>query len=479
MGNSEVGHNALGAGQVFPQGAKLVNLAIKGREIFKGKVWQKLIANCQDNQTPFHFMGLLSDGNVHSHINHLKEMVKEADANGIDCVRLHAILDGRDVGPKTAHFYVEDIESFFKQFNDKGRDYAIASAGGRQVITMDRYEANWSMIEKGWATHVEGKAREFSSASEGISTLRQETDKIDQDLEPFVIVRDGEAIGKIKDGHSVVFFNFRGDRAIEISRAFDEEHLGTIKRKYFPKVEYASMMEYDGDSHIPKQYLVSPPSINETMGEYLVNNAMPLFAVSETQKYGHVTYFWNGNKLGKFIEELEEYIQIPSDVVPFEQKPKMKAIEIAQATVELIKSKKFKTGRINFANGDMVGHTGDFEAAVIAMETTDEALGIVLKAVEEEEGIAIVLADHGNCEEMFQKNKKTGEILKDNQGKPIPKTSHTLNKVPFIIYDTKYNGEYVLQVNRQSGLGNVAATVFNLLGFEAPKNYLPSLIALR
>ena len=475
MGNSEVGHNALGAGQIFPQGSKLVNLSIASGEIFEGEVWQGLVANALEKKTPLHFLGLLSDGNVHSHIDHLKKMIKKADEEGVSCIRLHALLDGRDVGPRTAHHYVEDIETFFKTFNDHGRDYAVASVGGRQVVTMDRYEADWSMVERGWALHVEGEGRQFSSALEGIKLLREESGKIDQDLAPFVIAKDGDPIGKIEDGHSVIFFNFRGDRAIEISRAFDEEGLDKIKRKVFPKVQYASMMEYDGDLHIPKKYLVSPPNITRTMGEYLVNNDLPLFALSETQKYGHVTFFWNGNKSGQFDETLETYIEIPSDVIPFEQKPWMKAAEIAEETIKLIKSGRFKTGRINFANGDMVGHTGDFDAAVIAVEVTDYALGRVLKAIDEAEGVAVILADHGNCEEMFQKDK-TGKILKDERGFSLSKTSHTLNKVPLVVYDPKYNREYSLKIDKHSGLGNVAATVFNLMGFEAPDHYLPSMI---
>ena len=475
MGNSEVGHNVLGAGQIFPQGSKLVNLSMKSGEIFNGEVWQKLIGNALKKKTPLHFLGLLSDGNVHSHINHLKKMVEKANEEGVVSIRLHALLDGRDVGPKTAHLYIKDIETFFENFNDKGRDYAIASVGGRQVVTMDRYGANWEMVEKGWALHVEGLGRQFPSALAGLKTLREESDKIDQDLEPFVIAKDEKPIGRIEDDHSVIFFNFRGDRGIEISRAFDEQGLDKIKRKNFPKVQYAAMMEYDGDLHIPKKYLVKPPKITQTMGEYLVNSHLPLFALSETQKYGHVTYFWNGNKSGKFSEELEEYVEIPSDKVSFEQKPWMKSAEIADETIRLIKSGRFKTGRINFAGGDMVGHTGDFDAAVIAVEVIDYALGRILKAINETEGIAIILADHGNCEEMLQKGKN-GQILKDDQDRPTAKTSHTLNKVPFIIYDPKYNGEYFLNIDDNSGLGNVAATVFNLMGFEAPVHYLPALI---
>lgn len=316
MGNSEVGHNALGAGQVFAQGAKLVNHAIESGKMFASKTWNDLVENCKANNSTLHFLGLFSDGNVHSHINHLKAMITEAKNRNVGKVRIHILLDGRDVGETSALEYVLPFEDFLASLNDDSFDAKIASGGGRMTITMDRYEANWSMVEKGWNTHVLGEGRQFESAQEAIETYRNETGKIDQDIPPFVIAKDGKPVGTINDGDSVIFFNFRGDRAIEISKAFENRGHKFTKKKDV-NVMFAGMLEYDGDEHVPYKYLVSPPEITNTMGEFLAKKGYRQLAISETQKYGHVTYFWNGNRTGKFSEELEEYIEIPSDVVPF------------------------------------------------------------------------------------------------------------------------------------------------------------------
>lgn len=480
MGNSEVGHNAIGAGRVYDQGAKLVNKSIKDGTLYKGETWKKLINNCWKNNSALHFIGLLSDGNVHSHIDQLKSLITHAHGEGLKYVYVHALLDGRDVGETSAPKYVRELEDFLAPLNAPDKKYKIASGGGRMNITMDRYEADWGMVERGWKIHVEGNGRLFNSALEAIETLRNETGATDQFMDPFVIAENGKPVGKIKDGDSVIFFNFRGDRAIEITKAFEDKNLPHIWRETFPDVEYAGMMQYDGDLEIPKQYLVTPPSIERTMGEYLAENRINQFAVSETQKYGHVTYFWNGNRNEKFDDHYEEYIEIPSDMVPFEQRPWMKSAEIADKVIELLRSGKFKHGRINFANGDMVGHTGDIDAARIAVECVDMALGRVLGAIDEVGGIALVTADHGNSDEMYEYNKKTGKIKVDKKtGIKKVKTSHTLNPVPFIIYDPLFKGEYELNTAvHNPGLSNIAATVFNLLGYTPPEGYDGSLIRL-
>ncbi|MBQ1963563.1 MAG: 2,3-bisphosphoglycerate-independent phosphoglycerate mutase, partial [Clostridia bacterium] len=326
MGNSEVGHNALGAGQVFAQGAKLVSNSIESGKMFTSSTWQELIANVKTNHSTLHFLGLFSDGNVHSHIDHLKAMLKQAKAEGVSCVRVHILLDGRDVGETSALDYINPFEAFLCELRDASYDIKIASGGGRMTITMDRYEANWAIVEAGWKTHVLGEGRQFTSAAEAVTTYREELKVIDQDLPAFVIAENGKPVGTVEDGDSVIFFNFRGDRSIEISKTFDapEGAFDKFDRVRVPKVVYAGMLEYDGDLHIPSKYLVSPPEITNTMSEYMANTGIPVLAISETQKYGHVTYFWNGNKSGKFSEELETYIEIPSDVVPFEQRPWMK-----------------------------------------------------------------------------------------------------------------------------------------------------------
>ena len=343
MGNSEVGHNAMGCGRVFAQGAKLVSGAIASGSMFEGSTWKKLIAAVKTNSSTLHFIGLLSDGNVHSHQDHLKAMIAQAYKEGVRKLRVHALLDGRDVDPTSALDYITPMEEYLSSF--AGVDYCIASGGGRMYMTMDRYNANWDMVERGWKAHVLGQGREFASATEAIKTYRAENPGLlDQDMHEFVITRDGRPVGTIEDGDSVIYFNFRGDRALEMTRAFETPEGGDLPfdRVRVPKVEYAGMMEYDGDLHIPHQYLVSPPSIDRTMGEYLTATGVHLMAISETQKYGHVTYFFNGNRLGKFNEKLEDYIEIKSDVVPFEQRPWMKCAEIADAVIDAIKSGRYQ-----------------------------------------------------------------------------------------------------------------------------------------
>lgn len=474
MGNSEVGHNAIGAGQIYSQGAKLVNEAIESGKLFQGRGWTEITQNCVGNNTTLHFIGLFSDGNVHSHIDHLKAMIKRAAQEGVKRVRVHILLDGRDVGETSALEYVIPFEEFLSGLKSDSFDARIASGGGRMFITMDRYEANWGMVERGWKTHVLGEGRLFSSAREAIETLRGETGAIDQDLPAFVIAEDGKPVGTIEDSDSVIFFNFRGDRAIEMSRAFEEEDFDKFDRVRWPRVVYTGMLEYDGDLHIPKRYLVEPPFIKNTMGEYMARTGVTQLAISETQKFGHVTYFWNGNNSGKFDEELETYIEIPSDIVPFEQRPWMKAAEITDKLIEMLATRKFTFARCNFANGDMVGHTGSFQAARIAVEAVDLCLGRILPVIEKLEGVALVTADHGNADEMYELDK-SGKPRLDEDGRIKAKTSHTLSRVPFIIFDPKNKGKYRLRQG-EFGLANIAATAVNLLGYEAPDIWEESMI---
>jgi 2,3-bisphosphoglycerate-independent phosphoglycerate mutase len=469
MGNSEVGHNAMGAGQVYSQGAALVSDAIATGALFQGQAWRDIIANVREHNSTLHFMGLFSDGNVHSHIDHLKAMIEQAKNEGVHKVRIHILLDGRDVPETSALDYVEPFEAFLKELRSPGFDVQIASGGGRMNITMDRYEADWSMVAKGWQTHVRGEAPHFDSAEQAIRAIRaQNPGVIDQDLPPFVIAKEGEPVGRIVDHDSVVFFNFRGDRAIEITRAFEEgPEFAAFDRGAVPKVVYAGMLQYDGDLKIPKRYLVAPPAIRNTMGEVLAEEGITQLAISETQKFGHVTYFWNGNRSGKFDERLETYIEIPSDVVPFEQRPWMKSAEITDELIRQLKTGQFRTARVNYANGDMVGHTGNFQATLIAVEAVDLALSRLLPVIDAMQGVALITADHGNADEMYELDKKTGEPKRDKSGKYKAKTAHTLNPVPFILYDNQTNGAVSLAEDH-FGLSNLASTIVNLLGYEAP-----------
>ena len=481
MGNSEVGHNALGSGQVFAQGAKLVSQSIESGKIFASETWQTLVGGVKANNSTLHFLGLFSDGNVHSHIDHLTALINRAKEEGVKKVRLHILLDGRDVGETSALDYVLPFEEYLSGLRSADFDVAIASGGGRMQITMDRYEANWAMVEAGWKTHVLGEGRQFASAEEAINAYRAEYKVIDQDLPPFVIAKDGEPVGTINDGDSVIFFNFRGDRSIEISKAFESgADFDKFDRKRVPAVLYAGMLEYDGDLHIPSRYLVSPPEITNTMTEYLVSAGVNSLAISETQKYGHVTYFWNGNKSGKFSEELETYIEIPSDVGPFEERPWMKCAEITDKLIECLRSGEFKYLRVNFPNGDMVGHTGSFLATECSMEALDLQLARILKVVDELQGVALITADHGNADEMYELDKKTGAPKANKDGSFKAKTSHTLNPVPFIVYDNFYADKYTLKQGRSDfGLSNVAATTVNMLGFEAPEIWDETMIEVK
>ena len=426
-----------------------------------------------------HFIGLLSDGNVHSHISHLFSMLRRCNEEEVDKVRVHVLLDGRDVPETSALEYVDALEGLLGEIDQRpDRDYRIASGGGRMRITMDRYGADWSMVERGWKLHVLGEGRGFKSTTEAIETLRREhPGVIDQDLPGFVIVDEsGAPVGPIRDGAGVVLYNFRGDRALELTRAFTEPDLKEFDRGPIPDVEFVGMMEYDGDLKLPRHYLVQPPAIDRTMGEYLARNGVPQFACSETQKFGHVTYFWNGNRTGMFDEKYEEYVEVPSDVIPFEQRPWMKAAEITDATLQALQRPGLRHARINYANGDMVGHTGILEAAVIAVEAVDLSLARLLPIIEELEGVIIVTADHGNCDEMFEIDKKSREFKHDAEGHRRSKTSHTLNRVPCYIYAPAYPSLELDESVHEPGLANISATIFQLLGFERPEGYEPSLL---
>ena len=479
MGNSEVGHNALGAGQVFAQGAKLVTQSIETGKIFTSDAWKAVVGNVEAGGV-LHFLGLFSDGNVHSHIDHLKALIIKAKEEKVKTVRVHILIDGRDVGETSALEYIRPFEEFLNSVRSADFDIMIASGGGRMKITMDRYEADWSMVELGWKTHVLGEGRQFASAEEAVTTYREEYKVIDQDLPPFVIAKDNKPVGTINDGDSVVFYNFRGDRSIEISKAFEDIKFDKFDRVRMPKVVYAGMLEYDGDLHIPSRYLVSPPEITNTMSEYLADMKIPQLAISETQKYGHVTYFWNGNKSGKFSEEYETYIEVPSDVIPFEQRPWMKSAETTDKLIECLESGKYKYLRVNFPNGDMVGHTGNLLATRIGVESVDLQLKRLLDVIDKLHGVALITADHGNADEMYEIDKKTKAPKADKNGNFKAKTSHTLNPVPCYIYDNYNKDAYTVKADEGAfGLSDVAATVVNLLGYEAPDMWDASLIDVK
>ncbi|MHA1727643.1 MAG: 2,3-bisphosphoglycerate-independent phosphoglycerate mutase [Promethearchaeota archaeon] len=484
MGNSEVGHNAMGSGQIFPQGAILVNKAIHTKKLFETEIWKKITGKIIKTKNTIHLIGLLSDGNVHSHINQLFGILDGLAESGVNNVRVHTLLDGRDVPGKSALKYINSLENKLKNINttleNKDYNYLIASGGGRMYVTMDRYESDWKVVKRGWDAHVLGVIEKedlikgykgyFKTAENAVVEGRRcFPEKNDQTMPPFVIVDEKNVpVGRIVDGDAVINFNFRGDRAIQISKAFENEDFSNFERKNPPNIDYMGLLEYDGDKHIPKQYLVHPPNIKNVLSDYLCAQDISQFAIAETHKFGHVTYFWNGNKTGYICPDKEEYVEIKSEPTEMISKhPEMKAYEVCDRTIKALKNGKYKFVRVNLANGDMVGHTGILNATITAVETVDECVGKLTDTVIDLGGITIITADHGNADEMKLKNGK-------------PKTSHTLNPVVFLIVDKNWIGEY--EINPEipdPGLSNIASTVLNLLGYEIPKHYRDSLIRFK
>jgi len=479
MGNSEVGHNALGAGRVFDQGAKLVNAAIASGSLFQGEAWTSAVRTVHASGEPLHLLGLLSDGNVHSHQDHLEALIERAHLDGVARLRVHALLDGRDVPETSALIYVDRLEGLLSRLRETGRDYRVASGGGRMKITMDRYEAEWAMVERGWKLHVRGEGRRFRSLRQAIETLRGETPGIsDQNLPGFVIEDEaGAPAGPVRDGAAVILFNFRGDRAIEISRAFEDTAFTAFDRGPRPRVFYAGMMQYDGDLKLPARFLVSPPEIDRTLAAHLAGSGLTQLACSETQKFGHVTYFWNGNRSQPFVGET--WIEVPSDTRPFEERPWMKAAEITDRVIDELRTGKYRHARLNYANGDMVGHTGVLRSAVMAVEAVDLSLARLLPVIAELGGAAIVTADHGNADEMIERDKKSGALLTHADGSYKVKTSHTLSPVPCFLYAPGRDDLAFDEALEKPGLANVAATTLELLGFDAPEDYARSLLRPR
>ena len=475
MGGSEVGHMTMGAGMVMEQGPTLIQNLLQSGEFFENPVLSRIIQNCVERDTPLHLLGLLSNGNIHSHVDHTEAIIRHAFQSGIRRCYLHALLDGRDVGVQSALDFTEPFEKLFSELKGQrpGIDYAFASGGGREVITMDR-DNNWEKIETGWQIHVHGQSEnQFPSIRDAIEHFRKQNPEIiDQDIPGFVIIRNGEAVGRIEDQHALIFTNFRGDRATEFSQAVLADDFPYFERYRCPEVLFAGMTQYDQDNQIPPDYLVGTPVVEEPFGKRILELGLKQFRLSETQKFAHVTFFYNGGYREPLDPLQENYHFIASDKIPsFAERPAMKAPGISKKAVEFINSGEYQYGLINFANADMVGHTGDLQATVRAVEAVDAALDNIVRAIDAVNGLLVITADHGNADEMLISNQnETLEIS----------TKHSLNPVPFLIYDPLYIGDYRLKPFGQdynNNLSNIAATNFLLLGQAVPDDLAPSLFA--
>lgn len=470
MGNSEVGHLTMGAGRIIKSGLARVNEAFESGEIVKSKAWQGVLDQILGKERDgdpmahtLHFAGIFSDGGVHSHLEHLKLLVTAAYREGVRKMRIHAVFDGRDVPPQSEPKYIEEFEDFVEQFEDA--DIRIASGGGRMVAVADRYESNWQVVKSGWDMMVNGEANYFfKTPGEAIQMLRRINPKVqDQNLPPFVIVgEDDEPIGRVKKGDAVVYFDFRADRAIEIAMAFTYWDFPYFDRGNFKPsdVYFAGMTEYNSDTHVPEHQLMRPIEVKNTLNEVLGRRGISQLALSETVKFGHVTYYFDGGSYEK--EPGEEFLEVNSTTSRFETRPWMRSAEITDKAIE--KMDQFKFVRLNFPGGDMVGHTADLEATVIAMEAIDLALGRLAAAVDKLGGALVIVADHGNAEELI-----------DADGNK--RTSHTTNRVPFIIYDNSVNrGLYKAAEIKDPGLANLAATLAVMMGQEPLSDWEPPLI---
>lgn len=445
MGNSEVGHLNMGAGRVVYQELTRIFKAIADGELAKNAVILQAIHQAKENDKALHLMGLVSNGGVHSHLDHLFGLLEAAKAQGMEKVFVHAFLDGRDVLPQSAKDYLEALE---KKMQALGIG-KIASVAGRYYV-MDR-DNRWERVEKGYRALVDGEGEKAAGA---IAAVEKSYDVrvTDEFVVPTVIIDDnGEPVGRIKDGDSVLFFNFRADRAREITRALVDEDFPHFARPNHPQIHYVCMTEYDATIKAPVAF--PPQNLENTLGEVFTKNGIKQLRIAETEKYAHVTFFFNGG-----VEEAmpgEERCLIPSPkVATYNLKPEMSALEVTQELLRLLETEALDVVVLNYANADMVGHTGVLEATVQAVETVDRCLGDVAKAILRMGGTLIITADHGNAE------------AKVDLATGLPLTAHTTNPVPLILVDDQLKG-YTL---REGGaLCDIAPTILEILNIPQPK----------
>lgn len=444
MGNSEVGHTNIGAGRIVYQELTRITKSIKDGEFFSNEAFTAAVENCKKNDSALHLFGLLSNGGVHSHNSHLYGLLELAKKAGLTKVYVHCFMDGRDVPPTSGADFVAELEEKLKEIG-VGK---IATVMGR-YYAMDR-DNRWDRVEKAYAALVYGEGNEAADAVEAIQAS-YDNDKTDEFVIPTVIKKDGQPVGTVKANDSVIFFNFRPDRAREITRAMcDPEFTGFERRNGVFPLTYVCFTEYD--ETIPGKIIAfHKEEITNTFGEFLAANGLTQLRLAETEKYAHVTFFFNGGV--EVPNKGEDRILVKSPAVAtYDLQPEMSAPEVGEKLVEAIKSDKYDVIIINFANPDMVGHTGVQEAAIKAVETVDTCVGNAVAALKEVDGQMFICADHGNCEQLI--DYETGE----------PYTAHTTNPVPFILVN--YDPAYTL---REGGcLADIAPTLIEMMGMEQP-----------
>ncbi|MDH4226394.1 MAG: 2,3-bisphosphoglycerate-independent phosphoglycerate mutase [Deltaproteobacteria bacterium] len=447
MGNSEVGHLTLGSGRVIYQELTRINKAVEEKTLGKSPELKAVFDKVKAKGSALHLLGLLSDGGVHSHIDHLEALVIEAKAAGIGSIFIHAFMDGRDTPPESGKGYMEDLQKRLARIG-AGK---VSTVSGR-FYAMDR-DKRWDRVERAYnaMTGGEGAKNQDPVAAIFDSYKRRVTDEF---IEPVVIVENGKPVGLIKDNDVVIFFNFRSDRARELSHALVDKEFEGFKRKAAPSLSaFLTMTEYEESLKVPAIFAPSP--LKNILGEVLSRNGIKQFRVSETEKYAHVTFFFNGGVEKPF--DGEDRLLIPSvkDVPTYDLKPEMRAKEIADAAAEKIRQGGYGFILINFANGDMVGHTGVMDAAVRACEAVDNAVGTVTEASRENGFAVIITSDHGNVEQLV--DYSTGE----------PHTAHTTNLVPFMLIDDSLKD---VKLKEGRGLADVAPTVLKVMGLDIPKD---------
>ncbi|NLK94385.1 MAG: 2,3-bisphosphoglycerate-independent phosphoglycerate mutase [Clostridiales bacterium] len=442
MGNSEVGHLNIGAGRIVYQELTRITKSIEDRDFFENEALLKAMKNAKDNNKALHLLGLLSDGGVHSHIDHLKGLLQFAKEQGLQKVYIHAFMDGRDVPPSSGKDFIVKTEEMIKEIGVG----EIATISGR-YYAMDR-DNRWERIELAYNALVLGKGEEATSAVEAIEKSYADN-KTDEFVLPCVITENGHAKATINNGDSVIFFNFRPDRAREITRAINDKTFDGFKRDTL-ELTFVTMTQYDKTLE-GVEVAFKPQTLVNTLGEYVSSQGLNQLRIAETEKYAHVTFFFNGGVEKE--NEGEDRALIPSPkVATYDLKPEMSAYEVTDELIKRLDSDKYDMIILNFANPDMVGHTGIIEAAIKAVETVDECLGKVVNKVLEKDGTVFITADHGNAETMV--DFSTGN----------PFTAHTTNKVPFLWVSNNTDGRTL----KEGKLADIAPTMLNVLGLNVP-----------